>query len=135
MTATYSIIHAGDLKLTAIDDNQLSMCIYIHYIIIMLVLFFLDTNDMKHVLNAVEKLSAKWRLFSVELGIEESTLDLIEHDHSGNAKMCLYNVLREWLKLNYDVEMHGRPSWRRLAEAVKSLDRTLFEKIATEHSK
>ena len=122
----------------AIDDNQLGMCIYIHYIIIMLVLFFpyaIDTNNIKHVLNAVEKLSAKWRLLSVELGIRESTLDLIEHDHSGDAKMCLYNVLGEWLKLNYDVEMHGRPSWRRLAEAVKSLDRTLFEKIATEHSK
>ena len=92
----------------------------------------IDTKHMKCVLNAVEKLSAKWRLLSVELGIGESTLDLIEHDHSGDAKMCLYKVLGEWLKLNYDVEMHGRPSWRRLAEAVKSLDCTLFEKIATE---
>ena len=95
----------------------------------------IDAKYMKRVLNAVEKLSAKWRLLSVELGIEESTLDLIERDNSGDAKMCLYKVLGEWLKLTYDVEMHGRPSWRRLAEAVKSLDRTLFEKIATEHSK
>ena len=104
----------------------------------MLVLFFpyaIDTNDVKHVLNTVEKLSAKWMLLSVELGIREGTLDMIEHDHSGDAKMCLYKVLREWLKLNYDSRSHGRPSWRRLAEAVKSLDCTLFEKIATEHSK
>ena len=101
----------------------------------MIVCLPIDTNDMKCVLNAVEKLSAKWMLLSVELGIRESTLDLIEHDHSGDAKMCLYKVLREWLKLNYDSRSHGRPSWRRLAEAVKSLDCTLFEKIATEHSK
>ena len=95
----------------------------------------IGTNDMKHVLNAVKKLSAEWRLLSVELGIGESTLDQIEHDNSGGAKMCLYKVLGEWLKLNYDVGTHCRPSWRRLAEAVKSLDRTLFEKIASEHSK
>ena len=81
----------------------------------------IGTRDMKHVLNAVEKLSAKWIFLSVELGIEESTLELIEHYHPGDAKMCLYKVLREWLKLNHDITMHGKPSWSRLAEAVKSL--------------
>ena len=88
---------------------------------------------MKAVLSAIEKLSAEWRCLSVNLGIKESTQDLIQQNHPGNVRNCLHDVLREWLKMNYDVS-HGRPSWRRLAEAVKSLDCALFEKIAIEHS-
>ena len=98
---------------------------------IIVLCFRIGINDIKIVRNTVKKLSAEWRLLSVELGIEESTLDLIEHDHSGDARMCLYNILREWLKLNYNYGTHGRPSWRRLAEAVKNLDCTLYEKITT----
>ena len=88
---------------------------------------------MKDVMEAVEKVSSKWRLLSMKLGIEENSLDLIECNHSGDAKSCLYKGLGEWLRLNYDHKRHGRPSWRKLAEAVKSLDYDLFEKIAKMH--
>jgi len=35
--------------------------------------------------------------------------------------------------MNYDHGRHGRPSWRKLAKAVKSLDYTIFERIAKDH--
>ena len=81
-------------------------------------------------LDAVETLSSQWKLLSTKLRIKSSSLDIIQHNHPGDAKMCLYEALEEWLRLNYDHQRHGRPSWRRLAEAVKSLDYRLFEKIA-----
>jgi len=94
---------------------------------------WLGVDDLRNVLNAVEPLSARWRLLSSKLGLPESALDVIECDHPGDAKTCLYKALGEWLRQNYDHQRHGRPSWRRLAEAVCTLDYGLFEKIAKAH--
>ena len=68
------------------------------------------------------------------LRIEDHSLDLIEQNHSGDSETCLYQALREWLKLNYNYQKHGKPSWRRLAEAVWSMDKALFEKIVHNHA-
>ena len=46
----------------------------------------------------------------------------------------LSKALKEWLKLNYNHQKYGRPSWQRLAEAVRSLDYGLFEEIARNHA-
>ena len=91
-------------------------------------------DDLGDVLDAVETLSPQWRFLSTKLRIRETSLDLIEHNHPGDAKTCLHKALGEWLRWNYDHEKHRRPSWRRLAEAVKSLNCELFEKIAETHS-
>ena len=102
-----------------------SATIYVYHLLILA-----DLDDLGDVLDAVETLSSKWRLLSTKLRIRETSLDLIEHNHPKDAKTCLYKALGEWLRLNYDHQRHGRPSWRRLAEAVKTLDYTLFEKLS-----
>ena len=84
-------------------------------------------------LEAVETLSAKWRLLCTKLGISESSLSTIEANHPRSVEHCLYDALREWLKLNYDYQRHGRPSWRMLAEVVRKMDYALFEAIVKEH--
>ena len=84
-------------------------------------------------MKAVEDLASKWRPLSTKLGIKKSCLDRIKHDHSGDARMCLYDALGEWLNMNYDHQRHGRPSWRKLAEAVKTEDYALFERIVKSH--
>ena len=60
-----------------------------------------------------------------------STLDVIKSNNPGDVDGCLHEALGEWLKLNYDYQRHGRPSWKKLAEAVSSMDYALSEKIAT----
>ncbi len=87
---------------------------------------------MGDVLDAVEALSAQWRLLSIKLRIKESTLDIIERNYPTDVQTCLYKALGEWLRLNYDHQRHGRPSCRRLAGAVRSLDYRLSEKIFIE---
>ena len=91
-------------------------------------------DDLGDVLDAVETLSSEWRLLSTKLRIKESTLDVIERNYPTNVQTCLYKALGEWLRLNYDHQRHGRPSWRRLAEAMRSLDYGLFEKITEMYS-
>ena len=92
-----------------------------------------ERDDLGDVLDAVEALASKWRRLSTKLRLKESTLDVIECNNPGDVDGCLHKALGEWLKLNYDHQRHGRPSWRRLAEAVSSLDYALSEKIATTH--
>ena len=91
-------------------------------------------DDLGDVLDAVEPLASEWRILSTKLRLKESTLDVIERNNPGNMVACLHKALGEWLKLNYDHQRHGRPSWRRLAEAVSSLDYALSEKIAMMHT-
>ena len=85
-------------------------------------------------MDAVESLASKWRRLCTKLRLKESILDVIEHNNPGDVDDCLHRALGEWLKLNYDHQKHGRPSWRRLAEAVSSLDYALSEKIAMMHT-
>ena len=84
-------------------------------------------------MDAVEPLARKWRRLCTKLRLKHSTLDVIEGNNPGDVYACLHKALVEWLRLNYDYQRHGRPSWRRLAEAVSSFDGALFEKIATKH--
>ena len=71
-------------------------------------------------------------VLATKLGLRYSVLERIESDHQG-VIMRLFQALLQWLKLNYDHDRHGKPSWRRLAEAVKPLDHALFEKIANKY--
>ena len=89
---------------------------------------------MGDVLEAVEALSAQWRVFCIKLRLRDADLDLIEQNYTGDSKTCLSKCLSMWLKQNYDYQRHGRPSWRRLAEAAKTLDNTVFERITKSHA-
>lgn len=92
-------------------------------------------DDLKDVLTAVKTLSSQWILLSLELGLKQSTLDEIESDNPGSVKICLCRALGEWLRLNYNHQRHGRPSWKKLAEAVQTLDFELSEHIANDHTR
>ena len=93
----------------------------------------LGLDDLGDVLDAVGPLASKWRRLSTKLRLKENTLDMIKSNNPEDVVDCLHDALVEWLKLNYDHQRHGRPSWRRLAEAVSSLDYGLSEKITTKH--
>ena len=84
-------------------------------------------------MDAVEPLASEWRRLSTKLRLKESNLDVIERNNPKDVGGCLHKALGEWLRLKYNYQRHGRPSWRRLAEAVSSLDNALFEKITTMH--
>ena len=89
---------------------------------------------MSDVLDEVESLSSKWRLLLTKLGVKQSTLDSIKANNAGDVKMCLFEALGEWLRLNYDHQRHGRPSWGRLVKAVSSIDFALSETISKKHA-
>ena len=84
-------------------------------------------------LVAVKAFSAQWRDFCTMLHLKDENLAAIASDNPGNSLSCLREAMRDWLKMNYDYKRHGKPSWRKLAEAAKSLDEAVYERIANEH--
>ena len=80
-------------------------------------------------------MSAKWKSFSLRLGLRKPVLDRIEQNYPKDVQGCLMEALDEWLKLNYDHDKRGQPSWRKLAEAARKLGSyDTFDAIAKEHS-
>ena len=92
-----------------------------------------DIDDLRDVIREVKPLTAQWRQLCNQLGIKENSLDVVEHNYPRDADMCLYKALVEWLKQNYDHQRHGKPSWRKLAEVIWSLDRALFQTVTEAH--
>ena len=83
----------------------------------------------------VDDLSAKWKAFSVILGLKITALDTIQENYPRDVQGCFLEALREWLKLNYDYGKQGKPSWRKLAEAARRLGFCdLFNIIVKKHS-
>ena len=87
---------------------------------------------MAEILNEVGEIRVKWKVLGTKLGIKLETKEAIEKDNDASLR-CLIEMLTAWLRLNYNYQCHGKPSWRKLAEAVRSLNGSLFEKIVKNH--
>ena len=83
-------------------------------------------------MSTLEPLESRWRDIGRKLGIRPSTIDSISADYS-KCGPCLSEVIKHWLKLNYDTTKFGQPSWKKLAEAVSGLDKRLFYSLANNH--
>ncbi len=77
--------------------------------------------------------SAHWQIFAIQLGLCPYTVAITRLNYPNNARLCLQEVLAAWLRLDYDYQKFGRPSWRKIAKAVKSFNGRLFLTILTNH--
>ncbi len=75
----------------------------------------------------------RWRTLATNLRLKDSSMNAIEKNNKDDVVRCLQLALTDWLKLNYNYEKHGKPSWKKLAKAMKPLDGNIFEKIVTEY--
>ena len=92
-----------------------------------------DIYDVRQVLNDFNM--KQWRVLGEHLGLGENLLDLISADHKGDGvRECFNEVLKAWLRWNYDLAKFGRPTWHRLADAVeRSGDPAFATKICPKH--
>ena len=81
----------------------------------------------------MKSVEARWKQIGIQLGIPNDTLKTITADNPLSCGDCFAEMINEWLRLNYDDERFGRPSWRKLAEAVVTINKRLFYTIAYEH--
>ena len=96
-------------------------------------MFISGISDLGDVFDAVEILSAKWEVLATKLRIQQHTVEAIKKNNPGDVDVCLNIMLGQWLKLKYDYQKYGRPSWRIVAKSVQRMDPGLFEEIARDH--
>ncbi len=73
--------------------------------------------------------TGRWRTLATNLRLKDSSMNTIKADNSNDVVRCLQLALTDWLKLNYNYEKNGKPSWKKLAKAMRPLDGNIFEKI------
>lgn len=79
-------------------------------------------------------LASKWQQLSALLGLKISLIDCIRNDNPGDSLGCWSDALKEWIKMNYNTEKFGKPSWRTLLKAIAKVDKLRFKQLAAEHS-
>ena len=70
---------------------------------------------------------ARWQDLGLNLGLHPDLLEVIGCKKTVNEQV--YDVLYEWLNMNYAVDRHGPPTWGQLADAVEPINRSLANSI------
>ena len=84
-------------------------------------IYYLATADLRDVKDALRRFNkGNWTDLGRELGVREEDLDTVRADqaHRG-VNECLAEMLKCWLKRNYDEARFGPPTWENLAKAVE----------------
>ena len=79
------------------------------------------------------QLASKWQQLSAFLGLKISVIDRIRSDFSNDSLGCWSEALKEWIKLNYNTQRYGDPSWKTLLKAVGKVDRLNFRRLASKY--
>lgn len=82
----------------------------------------------------MEKLASRWEILFTKLGLEGSKISVINRNYPRDAENCLREALEEWLRTNHNTGKYGKPCWRKLAEAIRSMNYEVYKRIANEHS-
>ena len=90
-------------------------------------------DDWNVVFEECSPLASKWQQLSAYLGLKLSIVDRIKSDFPNDSLSCLSKALKEWIKMNYDTERFGKPSWKTLLHAIAKIDKLLFNRLANEH--
>ena len=67
-----------------------------------------ELNDVVHM----------WKSLGGALRLRQPDLDRIQADHQQDSRICLSEMVTEWLNQSYNTERFGLPSWKMLVEAV-----------------
>ena len=74
-------------------------------------------DDLFDLLEQMLPLSAKWKAIGVGLRLPLDGLEAIEFGY-GSPMECMTGVLTLWLRMKYNVERFGLPSWRMVLNVV-----------------
>lgn len=81
---------------------------------------------IKAVYESLESLKARWQEVGKALSIPQSKLEEARQTYEGSYEKCLKKVAETWLA-------SPNPSWRQLAAAIASVDKSVANSIADKH--
>ena len=73
---------------------------------------------MKDVENhVVTKCAPQWEQLGRELNVDQSLINIIQHDHGNDCVECCSRMLEAWLEQN----IHDTTTWETLIKAIDNL--------------
>ena len=72
-------------------------------------------KDLHTILQELTDVAHKWSKIGLALGLKPCDLEKIQRNQQDDR---LYNVILQWLKMNYDTKTHGPPTWTKIVKAV-----------------
>jgi hypothetical protein len=94
---------------------------------------FIGEVDWNVVFDECSPLASKWHQLSAYLGLKASIIDRIRSDFPNDSLVCWSEALKEWIRMNYDTQRFGKPSWKTLLKAIAKIDKLHFRRLASEH--
>ncbi len=88
-----------------------------------------DIADIMEVLADFD--TGLWFELATELRLRDSSKTSIRANNGHDVVRCLQLALTDWLRLNYNLKKYGKPSWKKLAKAIKPLNEGIFLKIVS----
>ena len=96
-----------------------------------IIIFYAESGNLADCLNAISDLN-NWEKLGLNLGLKKKpTLDKIDLQYHSRIEKCKTEMLQAWFNWtdNVDTEKYGRPSWKRLVDAVRIDDKEIADKI------
>ena len=104
--------------------------------VVVTILYNLATADIRDVKDQLRRFNKEnWMDLGRELGVKEEHLEEVRADYKqSGVNECLGEMLKYWLKRNYNETKFGSPTWESLANAVeRSNDAALADAIREHH--
>ena len=73
-------------------------------------------GDCYEIMTELDQVAHRWDKIGLALGLTPSTLERIRTDQADPWR----TTITEWLKMKYNVQRFGKPTWRRIVEAVRA---------------
>ena len=93
-----------------------------------------ENDDFGEVMGYLRCAAADWRTVGQNLHVRASKIEEIDISNGRFPAMCMDLVVAEWLKLNYNLQQYGMPTWRKVAESVVKVNKKVFLSIASKHT-
>lgn len=74
----------------------------------------------------------KWSELGLKLGLNRPTLEKIALKERDDVERCKIEMSAAWLRWEDDVQKKGRPSWKRLLDALGEVDAALAAGIESD---
>ena len=95
--------------------------------------FHTGEDDWNVVFDECSPLASKWQQLSAYLGVKLSIIDRIKSDFPSDSLGCWSEALKEWIRMNYDIQKFSKPSWKTLLKAIAKVDKLYFRRLSAQH--
>jgi hypothetical protein len=94
------------------------------------VYIFTDLPNVEVVLESVKSVMNEYYWIGTQLGLSS---DILEKKLDSDLEQHMKEILSAWLKEEHNRDSSGASTWKKLCDALESIDPDLSDKIASEH--